>query len=91
MARTPQPWMARVVSPANLDSDPAFMISFGDAKYLFNCPENTTRINIQRKYGLNKYRCIFLSQITSKTSAGLPGTYTVKLSLWYLMLFQGSL
>ncbi|PVG02635.1 Metallo-hydrolase/oxidoreductase [Serendipita vermifera] len=73
MARTPQPWMARVVSPANSDSDPAFMISFGDAKYLFNCPENTTRINIQRKYGLNKYRCIFLSQIASRTSAGLPG------------------
>jgi ribonuclease Z len=73
MARNPQPWTARVLSQPSLDSDPAFLVTFDDAKYLFNCPENTTRTVIQRKYGFNKYRGIFLSRVSSETSAGLPG------------------
>lgn len=73
MARNPQPWTARVLSQPSLDSDPSFVITFDDAKYLFNCPENTTRTVVQRKYGFNKYRGIFLTRISSETSAGLPG------------------
>jgi ribonuclease Z len=73
MPRSPEPWKARVVSSVSADSDSAFQIVFGDAKYLFNCPENTTRAMLSRKFGFNKYKAIFLSRISSNTSAGLPG------------------
>ncbi|KAG8784449.1 hypothetical protein FRC15_003245 [Serendipita sp. 397] len=73
MASTPQPWMARVTSSCSSDTNPTFLITFPDAKYLFNCPENTTRNVLQRGFGLNKYRAIFLSRITTRTSLGLPG------------------
>jgi ribonuclease Z len=73
MPRSPEPWKARVVSSVSADSDSAFQIAFGDAKYLFNCPENTTRAMLSRKLGFNKYKAVFLSRISSNTSTGLPG------------------
>ncbi|KIM28972.1 hypothetical protein M408DRAFT_329016 [Serendipita vermifera MAFF 305830] len=73
MSKNPEPWKARVVSSVTSDSDSAFQISFGDAKYLFNCPENTTRAMLSRKFGFNKYKAIFLSRISNETSGGLPG------------------
>ncbi|KAG8798257.1 hypothetical protein FRC17_007524, partial [Serendipita sp. 399] len=73
MASTPQPWTARVTSTCTSDTDPTLLITFPDAKYLFNCPENTTRNVLQHGFGLNKYRAIFLSRITAHTGLGLPG------------------
>lgn len=69
----PSPWNASVISASTSDTDPAFLVTFGNAKYLFNAPENLTRTFIQRKIGLSKFRCIFLSQISTETSGGLQG------------------
>ena len=68
-------WSTSVVSSVSSDTEPTILVTFDNAKYVFNVGENTTRTFLQTRKGWRKTRAIFLSQICTDRSAGLPGKY----------------
>ena len=66
-------WSTSVVSSISSDTEPTIVVAFDNAKYLFNVGENTTRTFLQTKKAWRKTRALFLSQICTDRTAGLPG------------------
>lgn len=76
-------WSAHVLSTVTSDTEPTFVVTFDNAKYVFNVGENTTRAFIQSRHGWRKTRAVFLSQVSCQRSAGLPGTLQLYLTCIY--------
>lgn len=53
------------------DSSPSLLVTFDDARYLFNAPESISRICVQNKVGMKKVGKVFLGELCE--SSGLPG------------------
>ncbi|KAF8316635.1 Metallo-hydrolase/oxidoreductase [Clavulina sp. PMI_390] len=69
-------WTARALATPSSDTDVAFSIFFESQpshKYLFNCGESTFKSIQQRKYGMSKFKAIFLTGVGVENTSGLPG------------------
>ncbi|KAJ6561082.1 hypothetical protein DFH09DRAFT_1035940 [Mycena vulgaris] len=66
-------WTASVVTSATTDTEPSLVISFDQAKYIFNVAENTNRAFTQKKAHRKKTRAFFLTQVGARRAGGLPG------------------
>ncbi|KAJ7460806.1 hypothetical protein FB451DRAFT_1045064 [Mycena latifolia] len=66
-------WTASVVTSATTDTEPSLVISFDQAKYIFNAAENSNRAFTQKKAHRKKTRAFFLTQVGAQRAGGLPG------------------
>ena len=74
-SRGMQTWSTTVVTPLSYDTDPAVLITFDGAKYIFNVGENTTRAFCQSQQNFRNMRGVFLTQVDSQRAGGLGGKY----------------
>lgn len=83
LARTANPknmnWSTSVYTTLSSDTEPSIVITFDSAKYIFNAGENTTRAIIQSKRGWRKLKALFLTQLKTQRSSGVPGMSSVSL------------
>ncbi|KAG2141301.1 hypothetical protein DEU56DRAFT_275902 [Suillus clintonianus] len=66
-------WNASVLSSLSSDTEPAVVIAFDSAKYIFNVGENTTRAFLQSRRNWKKTRGVFLTSVGTQRASGLPG------------------
>ncbi|KAJ7132307.1 hypothetical protein C8R44DRAFT_612294 [Mycena epipterygia] len=66
-------WTAAVVTSATTDTEPSLVISFDQAKYIFNVAENANRAFTQKKAHRKSTRAFFLTQVGAQRAGGLPG------------------
>lgn len=68
-----QNWSTTVVTPLSYDTEPTVLITFDNAKYLFNVGENTNRAFYQSRKNWKRMRGIFLTQVRTQRASGLGG------------------
>ena len=66
-------WSTSVYTTLSSDTEPSIVITFESAKYIFNAGENTTRAILQSKRGWKKVKALFLTQLGTQRSSGVPG------------------
>lgn len=66
-------WSTSVHTTLSSDTEPSIVITFDSAKYIFNAGENTTRAILQSKRGWKKVKALFLTQLGTQRSSGVPG------------------
>lgn len=66
-------WTAAVITSATTDTEPSLVISFDQAKYIFNVAENANRAFTQKKAHRKSTRAFFLTQVGAQRAGGLPG------------------
>ncbi|KAI9458853.1 hypothetical protein BJY52DRAFT_1267524 [Lactarius psammicola] len=66
-------WSTSVYTTLSSDTEPSIVITFDSAKYIFNAGENTTRAILQSKKGWRKVKALFLTQLGTQRSSGVPG------------------
>ncbi|KAJ2915930.1 hypothetical protein MD484_g4468, partial [Candolleomyces efflorescens] len=66
-------WQASVLSGLSADSQPTVMISFDDAKYMFNAGEGTVRSQTHSESNRRRLKALFLSQLSQERAGGMPG------------------
>jgi hypothetical protein len=70
-------WSSSVYTALTSDTEPSIVITFDSAKYIFNAGENTTRAILQSKKGWKKVKALFLTQLGTQRSSGVPGVSLV--------------
>ncbi|KAH6915798.1 tRNA processing endoribonuclease [Coprinopsis sp. MPI-PUGE-AT-0042] len=68
-------WSASVLTSVSADTEPSLMITFDNAKYMFNAGENTIRSFTHSETNRKKLKAVFLSQVTPQVAGGLPGLF----------------
>ena len=68
-------WSTSVYTTLSSDTEPSIVITFDSAKYIFNAGENTTRAVFQNKKGWRKVKALFLTQLGTQRSSGVPGVF----------------
>ncbi|KAJ7573869.1 hypothetical protein C8J56DRAFT_1173192 [Mycena floridula] len=71
--RNPMTWSAAVLSSVSSDTEPTIVITFDNAKYIFNAGENTNRSFLQSKYNWKRTQGIFFTQLGTQRASGLAG------------------
>ena len=66
-------WSTSVVAAQSSDTEPTIFITFETAKYSFNMGENASRSLVQSRRGWKKVRGLFLTQVGTQRTSGLPG------------------
>ncbi|KAJ7813157.1 hypothetical protein B0H14DRAFT_3751159 [Mycena olivaceomarginata] len=66
-------WTASVVTSATTDTEPSLVVSFDNAKYIFNLPENSNRAFTQKKAHRKSTRAFFLTQVGAQRAGGVAG------------------
>ncbi|KAJ6605846.1 hypothetical protein B0H10DRAFT_2076138 [Mycena sp. CBHHK59/15] len=66
-------WSASVVTSATTDTEPTLVLTFDQAKYIFNVAENSNRAFTQKKAHRKKTRALFLTQVGLQRTGGLAG------------------
>ncbi len=66
-------WSTSVYTALSSDTEPSIVITFASAKYIFNAGENTTRAILQSTRGWRKVKALFLTQLGTQRSSGVPG------------------
>ncbi|KAI0317320.1 hypothetical protein OF83DRAFT_1083676 [Amylostereum chailletii] len=66
-------WSSSTLATLSSDTEPSILITFENAKYIFNVPENTTRSVLQSRKGWRKLKGMFLTQAGTQRASGLPG------------------
>ncbi|KAJ7102976.1 hypothetical protein C8R43DRAFT_230388 [Mycena crocata] len=66
-------WTASVITTATTDTEPSLVITFDQAKYIFNVAENSNRAFTQKKAHRKSTRAFFLTQVGAQRAGGLPG------------------
>jgi len=74
-SRAMQTWSTTVVTPLSYDTEPAVLITFDGAKYIFNVGENTNRAFCQSRQNFKRTRGVFLTQVGSQRAGGLGGKW----------------
>ncbi|TFY69819.1 hypothetical protein EVJ58_g184 [Rhodofomes roseus] len=64
-------WSATVITSATADTEPSIVVTFDDAKYLFNVGENTSRAWLHSNHGWKKTKAIFLTSVDTQRASGL--------------------
>ncbi|PPQ90050.1 hypothetical protein CVT25_006290 [Psilocybe cyanescens] len=66
-------WSSSVLTSVSSDTEPSILVTFDNAKYIFNTSENTTRSFLQSGRNWKKARAIFYTQARIEKMGGLPG------------------
>ncbi|KAH9940691.1 hypothetical protein B0H21DRAFT_572283 [Amylocystis lapponica] len=66
-------WSASVLSAVSSDTEPTVVVTFDNAKYIFNAGENTGRTWLQSRRHWRKARGLFLTSVGTQRASGLPG------------------
>ncbi|KZV65463.1 Metallo-hydrolase/oxidoreductase [Peniophora sp. CONT] len=66
-------WSTSVITSKTADTEPMLVVTFDQAKYYFNAGEGTTRSVLQFGRGWRKAKAIFVTEVGTRTSGGLPG------------------
>jgi hypothetical protein len=66
-------WTANLLTGLTSDTEPSLLVTFENAKYLFNVGENTTRSFLQTGRRWNNARGVFLTSVGTTRASGLPG------------------
>lgn len=69
-------WYIQTLSVPTSDSNTSLLVNFEHAKFLFECPESTSRVFIQNRVSGKKVAHIFLSKLDQDASGGLFGLST---------------
>jgi hypothetical protein len=87
----PMSWTASVVTSATTDTEPSLVVSFDNAKYIFNLPENSNRAFTQKKAHRKSTRAFFLTQVGAQRAGGVAGADFICASLisWTEKFLQG--
>ena len=67
-------WSTSVISALSSDTEPTIIITFDNAKYIFNAGENTGRAWIQSRTHWKRMKALFLTQVGTQRMSGMPGT-----------------
>ena len=67
-------WSTTVISPLSSDTEPTIIITFDNAKYIFNAGENTGRAWIQSRANWRRVKALFLTQVGTQRMSGMAGT-----------------
>jgi len=67
------PWSIGGLSTVSSDTDWSVNATFENARYLFNTPENMTRVTTQHRRGFKKTSAVFLTRLHTEVALGLPG------------------
>lgn len=70
-------WSASVLSALSADSQPSLMISFDDAKYMFNAGEGTVRSHTHCESNRRKMKALFLTQLSLERAGGIAGEFGI--------------
>ena len=73
-------WSVEAITATASDTGPSILVTFDEAKYLFNASENLSRAWLQSPRGWRKTRAIFLTSISSHRVGGMPGKSCVILT-----------
>ena len=68
-------WSTSALSPLSSDTEPSIIVTFADAKYIFNAGENMSRNVLQTSHNWRKTRALFLTQAKIDKISGLGGKY----------------
>lgn len=74
-SRGMQTWSTTALTPLSYDTEPAVLITFDGAKYIFNVGENTNRAFCQSQQNFKRTRGVFLTQVGSQRAGGLGGKW----------------
>lgn len=66
-------WSSSVLTSVSSDTEPCIVVTFDNAKYIFNTSENTTRSFLQTGRNWKKARALFYTQARIEKMGGLPG------------------
>ncbi|KAF8956934.1 hypothetical protein BDZ97DRAFT_1848960 [Flammula alnicola] len=66
-------WSTSVLTTLSSDTEPSFMITFNDSKYIFNTSENTMRSFLQSGRLWRRTKALFFTQARVEKMSGLPG------------------
>lgn len=66
-------WSAFCLTSESSDTNLSICMDYNSSRYLFNCGEGTTRALLQRRKGFRKFKALFVTEINTDKSAGLPG------------------
>ena len=66
-------WSVEAISATTSDTEPSILVTFDEAKYLFNTGENLSRAWLQSPRGWRNTRAIFLTSTSSHRVSGMPG------------------
>lgn len=67
-------WSTNVISALSSDTEPTIIITFENAKYIFNAGENTGRAWMQSRAHWRKMKALFFTQVGTQRMSGMPGT-----------------
>ena len=67
-------WTTSVISTLSSDTEPTILVTFDNAKYVFNAGENTGRAWIQGSSHWRKVKALFFTQVGTQRMSGMPGT-----------------
>jgi tRNase Z endonuclease len=69
-------WSTSVLTSLSSDTEPSVVVTFTDAKYIFNVGENISRNALQTSRTWKKARALFLTQAKIDKISGLGGKYS---------------
>ena len=69
-------WSTSVLTSLSSDTEPSVVVTFSDAKYIFNVGENISRNALQTSRNWKKARALFLTQAKIDKISGLGGKYS---------------
>ncbi|KAH9479322.1 tRNAse Z TRZ4, mitochondrial [Psilocybe cubensis] len=66
-------WSSSVLTSVSSDTEPCIIVTFDNAKYIFNTSENTTRAFLQTGRNWKRTRALFYTQARIEKVGGFPG------------------
>lgn len=66
-------WSTSVISALSSDTEPTIIITFDDAKYIFNAGENIGRAWTQSRAHWRRVKALFFTQVGTQRMSGMPG------------------
>jgi len=69
-------WSTTAISALSSDTEPTVIITFDDAKYIFNAGENTGRAWMQSRAHWRRMKALFFTQVGTQRMSGMPGAYS---------------
>jgi len=69
-------WSTSVISALSSDTEPTVIITFDNAKYIFNAGENTGRAWTQSRAHWRRMKALFFTQVGTQRMSGMSGAYS---------------
>jgi len=81
-------WSSTVHTTLSTDTQPTIIVTFDDAKYIFNASENSGRAFSESNGNWKKTKALFCTQSNVEKTSGLTGKPQTNLSLFSPTLYR---